>query len=144
MKLTKKIQLAFLTLTLVFFTILSCQKKNNDTAKSLDGKWEITKITKGSGEVDENSMPQSVTLMSCKVRKSNCDGKWVSNNGDEETFFWTITDKGNFFTIFKDDSQSSNQANADLAQYKGVYDILELTDTYLAISKDNIKMEFKK
>lgn len=140
----KKIQFAFLAIVLLSVTLFACQKKNNDTAKSLDGQWEVTRITKGNGVVDENSMPQKITLMSCKVRKDDCSGIWVSNKGDVNNFFWTISDKGNMFSIIKDETQESNQASSDLAEYRGDYSIIELTDTQLIITKDNIKMEFKK
>jgi hypothetical protein len=141
MKTFKNSLLAVVLSSVAFF---GCQKKDNDIAKDLDGQWEISKITKGTGVVDPNSMPQSVSLTSCKVQKDNCSGLWISNQGDKNDFFWTVTEKGTLLTIIIDATQPSNQATSDLAEYKGVYIINALTDTSLVITKDNIKMEFKK
>jgi hypothetical protein len=140
----KKINNSLLILALLSFTLLGCHKKNNDTAENLDGKWEITKITKGNGVVDDNSMPKNVSLIACKVQNNDCTGLWVSNKGDANNFFWTVKEKGSEFVIMLADNQPSNQATSDLAEYKGVYDIMKLTDDKLVINKANITMEFKK
>lgn len=92
--------------------------------------------------VDPNSIPQSVTLNSCNVKKDDCSGNWVSNNGSENNFFWTISDKGEKFTITTDSSQPANQATSDLADYKGDYDIIELTDVKFVVKKEQITIEF--
>jgi hypothetical protein len=133
-----------LAIVLLSVTLMACQKKNNEIAKDLNGQWEILKITKGSGVVDANSMPQSVSLTSCKVQKDNCSGLWVSNQGEQNNFFWTILEKGAVLAIISDDAQTSNQASSDLAEYKGEYNIVDLNDSLLVITKENIRMEFKK
>ncbi|MBA3900655.1 MAG: hypothetical protein H0X62_10680 [Bacteroidetes bacterium] len=129
---------------LLSITFSACQKKNNDMAKSLDGQWEITKITKGNGVVDESSMPEKISLISCNVRKEDCSGVWVSKKGDLNNFFWTISEKGELLTIMTEDSQVFNQASSDLAEYKGIYVIVEIRDNKMVINRDNITMEFKK
>jgi hypothetical protein len=88
-------------------------------------------------------MPQSVTLNACKVSKGDCIGEWVSQKGDKNNFFWTVSDKGETLSIIIDESQPSNQATSDLAEYKGDYAIQELTDIKLVIKKEQITIEFK-
>ncbi len=122
----------------------SCNKKNNSTAENLDGNWVIVSITKGSGPVDPNSMPQSIKLNSCNVDNGDCVGEWISQKGDKNNFFWTVSDKGKTLSIIVDASQPSNQATSDLAEYKGDYTIEELSSTKLLIKNDNITMEFEK
>ncbi|MFP5471714.1 MAG: hypothetical protein ACLGGV_08960 [Bacteroidia bacterium] len=139
---TLKSTLLFISLGLFVFT--SCKKKaNNETAEDLGGNWQIVTITKASGVVDPNSMPQSVTLNSCNVKKDDCMGEWVSQKGDKNNFFWTVSDKGETLSIIIDESQPSNQATSDLAEYKGDYTIQELTDVKLVIKKEQTTIEFK-
>ncbi len=85
-----------------------------------------------------------MTLTSCNVRKDNCGGEWVSNKGDVNNFFWTVSEKGELLSIIADASQPPNQATSDMSEYKGDYLINELSDVLLVISKENIKMEFAK
>jgi hypothetical protein len=139
--LTSKFMMIALSAAVVFS---SCRKQDNNTAEELDGNWNIVSITKASGVVDPNSMPQSVTLNSCNVKKDNCIGEWISRLGDKNNFFWTVADKGATLSIIIDASQPSNQATSDLAEYKGDYNIEELTDVKLVIKKEQIVFEFSK
>lgn len=132
-------------LVLGMFLVIGCEKKkNNDTAEMLNGQWSIVQITKEEGVVDANSMPQNVTLNACKVSKEDCDGLWISNNGDEGTFSWSVSEKGEMLTIAPAVSGIANQATSDLAEYSGDYLIQELTDVKLLIQMNQITIEFGK
>jgi hypothetical protein len=136
-----------LLLTLSAVTIFSaCRKKDKDTAKELDGNRSIVSIMKAQGPVSSSAMPQSVTLMSCNVKKDNCNGEWISNNGSKNNFFWSVSDKGETLSIIVDPSQPANQATSDLADYQGDYNIEELTDVKLLIKhkEKQITIEFSK
>lgn len=134
----------FLVAIIIASVFSSCRKKDNDAADQLEGDWQIVTIIKGNGVVDPNSMPQSVTLTACNVKKDECIGKWVSNKGDQNDFFWTITEKGTIFTITVDPAQPANQATSDLADYKGDYDIQELSETAFIVKKESVTIEFSK
>ena len=126
----------------LFVGFTACEKENNETAEKLDGNWKIEKITKAAGPVDESSMPLDVSLEACKVNRGECDGNWVSNNGDEAPFHWTVADDGQILSIIPIPDLPSNQATSDLAEFKGDYDIVELTDVKLVIKRDQITIEF--
>lgn len=128
----------------LMFTACNKEKQNNKTADKLEGDWQIESINKAQGPVDQSSMPQSVTLMTCDTKNDDCVGEWVSNKGDKNNFFWDVMEDGTIFTITIDPSQPSNQATSDLADYKGDYDILELTETKFEVKKDQITIEFGK
>lgn len=135
-----------LLIAAILFTAFSCEKRqNNKTAEKLDGGWEISRIMKADGEVDENSMPQGVTLSSCKVSDGPCDGLWISNNGDTGDFEWTVTEKGTIFTITPVVSSApANQATSDLADYKGDYKINEVDNVQFIVQKGETILEFLK
>ena len=139
-------RLKFLLLVPVFLFTVSCEKRvNNNTAESLDGGWEIVKVIKGDGEVDENSMPKGVSLTACKVSNDPCEGVWTSNNGDTKPFLWSIAEKGTIFNITPEATDGlANQATSDLADYKGDYTILELDDVKFIVQKGDTRLEFGK
>lgn len=138
----KKIKLLTLLLGISGLLLVSCQKKNKDAADTLGGSWNIVAITKASGPVDANAMPQGVILNSCNSAKDPCSGEWTSNNGDKGNFTWTITEKGEIFNITPNMGTIVNQATSDLADYQGDYDIIELTDTKFLVQKGETKLEF--
>lgn len=140
----KTLKSIFVITTSALILLAGCRKKDNQTAEELGGNWQIVTITKAAGVVDPNSMPQSVSLNACNVKKDECIGEWVSQQGDKNNFFWTVNDKGETLSIIIDGSQPSNQATSDLAEYKGDYAIQELTDVKLLIKKEQITIEFKK
>ena len=127
-----------------FVGFTACEKENNETAEKLDGNWNIEVITKAAGPVDSNSMPQDVSLEACKVNRGECDGNWISNNGDEAPFHWTVSDEGEILSIIPIPDTPSNQATSDLAEYKGDYNIDQLTETKLVIKKAQVTIEFSK
>lgn len=138
------IKLTALFAACLILAFTSCRKKDNVVAEEIQGNWNIKDINKATGVVDPNSVPQSVTLNSCKVSKEDCIGEWVSNQGDKNNFFWTITDKGKTFTIIVDPAQPSNQATSDLANYQGEYNIEVLSETSFIVKKSEVTIEFAK
>lgn len=139
------------TIYLLFITVLlgstlSCEKRrNNNTAEQLDGSWEVQSVNNAEGEVDPSEAPQGVTLFACTVSDGPCEGVWIASNGDTRDFEWTVTERGNVFSILPlETSAISNEADYDIEMYKGEYTINEIGVVQFIVQKGETELVLKK